>query len=336
MKLALASIGVLVGLAACGVAPDDGPEDACARSAEHASRVETFYVVGHRGAAAREIENTIPSMKRAIADGANAVEVDLSMTKDGVVILWHDWDPDSSVALARQADGEANQHARPRVPPLADPFRRPIDELTFAEVREHFGYMVGDEPAQAEIPTLDELLAWAASEPALGYVLFDVKIPDDRADRADVMIPAVLSAIAARAPSLSYVLLVASETVYERAAPLVPDGAISFDVDPGAAVVDDADCSESSSARALARGSGHASTVIPKGPGAWSAVQTLLGCDLDARDRRAPPVPTKVFVATTDARDEAACFVDMGVDGVLTNDPASLRAVAGERRPVSR
>lgn len=323
----------------CNVVENESPAEDCPRSPEHAARVETFLVVGHRGAAKHEVENTIPSMQRAIADGANAVEIDLSLTKDGVVILWHDWNPDDAIAVTRQSGGEANQHARPRVPPKGDPFRKPIDELTLEEVRAHFGYDVDDQPARVEIPTLDQFLEWAASRSELAYVLFDIKIPEDRADRANEMIPKVRAAVAAKAPGLAYVMLVANAPTYDRASPLVPDDAISFDVDPGVILAEDAECSDSSSARAVQRGRGYASTVAPKGigPEAWSTVKTLVKCDVEARDRATPPVaPKKVFVATINDRDETECLIDMGVDGILADDPASLRAIADRRRGISR
>ncbi|MBU0731349.1 hypothetical protein KKC88_00535 [Patescibacteria group bacterium] len=47
-------------------------------------------VVGHRGAAAYSIENTISSFKKAIALGANEIEFDVQLTKDSVPIIFHD------------------------------------------------------------------------------------------------------------------------------------------------------------------------------------------------------------------------------------------------------
>src|ERR1041384_2142466 len=50
-----------------------------------------FLVIGHRGSAGYEVENTIPSMIRAMdLDSANALEIDLCMTADGAILLWHD------------------------------------------------------------------------------------------------------------------------------------------------------------------------------------------------------------------------------------------------------
>ncbi|MEV5974379.1 glycerophosphodiester phosphodiesterase [Streptomyces sp. NPDC051921] len=47
-------------------------------------------VVAHRGDPYRVRENTLPSVLSAIARGADAVEVDVRLTKDGVPVLLHD------------------------------------------------------------------------------------------------------------------------------------------------------------------------------------------------------------------------------------------------------
>ena len=49
-----------------------------------------FLKIGHRGAKAYEVENTIESFKRAIELGANAVELDVRKTKDGNLAVIHD------------------------------------------------------------------------------------------------------------------------------------------------------------------------------------------------------------------------------------------------------
>ena len=47
---------------------------------------------GHRGARGRCPENTLLSFASALQDGANALEMDVQRTKDGVVIVFHDDD----------------------------------------------------------------------------------------------------------------------------------------------------------------------------------------------------------------------------------------------------
>lgn len=49
-----------------------------------------FYKEGHRGTRGLMPENTIPSMKKAIDDGANVIEVDIQISKDKKVLVAHD------------------------------------------------------------------------------------------------------------------------------------------------------------------------------------------------------------------------------------------------------
>ena len=49
-----------------------------------------FYKEGHRGTRGFMPENTIPSMTRAIEDGANVVELDIQISKDKKVLVAHD------------------------------------------------------------------------------------------------------------------------------------------------------------------------------------------------------------------------------------------------------
>jgi len=51
---------------------------------------DSFFVVAHRGASAYEPENTIRSIRRAFELGADAVEVDARVSKDGHVVIIHD------------------------------------------------------------------------------------------------------------------------------------------------------------------------------------------------------------------------------------------------------
>jgi glycerophosphoryl diester phosphodiesterase len=47
-------------------------------------------VHGHRGARALRPENTIPAFEYAIAQGVDVLELDMGVTKDGVVVISHD------------------------------------------------------------------------------------------------------------------------------------------------------------------------------------------------------------------------------------------------------
>ncbi|MEV7544557.1 glycerophosphodiester phosphodiesterase [Streptomyces sp. NPDC089915] len=52
--------------------------------------MSTLTAVGHRGDPYRVRENTLPSIGSAFARGADAVEVDVRLTRDGVPVLLHD------------------------------------------------------------------------------------------------------------------------------------------------------------------------------------------------------------------------------------------------------
>jgi glycerophosphoryl diester phosphodiesterase len=51
---------------------------------------ELFLKVGHRGARAYEMENTLQSFQRTIELGANAIEMDMRSSKDGKLVIIHD------------------------------------------------------------------------------------------------------------------------------------------------------------------------------------------------------------------------------------------------------
>src|ERR1041384_8836764 len=47
-------------------------------------------IIAHRGASARAPENTIASFELAVAQGAEAIELDVKLSADGHVIVHHD------------------------------------------------------------------------------------------------------------------------------------------------------------------------------------------------------------------------------------------------------
>lgn len=50
------------------------------------------WVLAHRGASAHAPENTLRAFDRAVADGADGVELDVRLSRDGVVVVAHDPD----------------------------------------------------------------------------------------------------------------------------------------------------------------------------------------------------------------------------------------------------
>lgn len=70
-----------------------------------ASLMGSFERVGHRGIPAELPENTLGGFMRALERGADAVELDVHVTKDGVVVVHHDFDvSESPIADTRRED----------------------------------------------------------------------------------------------------------------------------------------------------------------------------------------------------------------------------------------
>jgi glycerophosphoryl diester phosphodiesterase len=69
-----------------------------------ASQAAAFDLQGHRGARGHAPENTLPGFERALAIGVDTLELDVGVTRDGVVVIHHDrrLNPD----LARGPDGQ--------------------------------------------------------------------------------------------------------------------------------------------------------------------------------------------------------------------------------------
>ncbi len=56
------------------------------------SRPERVQVIAHRGASAYRPENTVPAYALAVAQGADMIEIDLHLSRDGEVVIAHDAD----------------------------------------------------------------------------------------------------------------------------------------------------------------------------------------------------------------------------------------------------
>lgn len=312
----------------------------CPGRTEHFANVDTFLVIGHRGAAGLEVENTLPSFQRAIDEGANAIELDFCMTKDGHVVVWHDWSPNDPIALVRESGSEFGSKYRPRFPAIGNEFRRPVHELTLEEFRTHYWYstknLIDKERVPVEIPTFVEFMEWASGQPKLLYVFFDMKLPSDRDYLADEMVGRMDSIIQAFQPNWRGVYITPHQTVWQKIGSILGNVGLSFDVDLGSGLVSEDYCAISSSKYARDRGQGFATTMHPfswtERP--WTTLKALLYCDMLARDRplaegEAPTVE-KVIAATINDEEKMRCLAEFGVDGMMTDNPAMLRNIAVE------
>lgn len=110
-------------------------------------------VAAHRGNVALYPENTMAAYKSAYEIGADMIELDLHMTRDGEIVLIHDSD------LARTADVSGK-----------------IRELTLEEIRRaDVGIKRGEEHRGMRVPTLRELCELAVRENNIMQFNFEFK-----------------------------------------------------------------------------------------------------------------------------------------------------------------
>lgn len=300
---------------------------------------DEFLVVGHRGAPATEPENTLAAYDRALADGANAIETDVCVTKDDRVVVWHDWDPDELVAFARAAGAEFDVAYRPVSPPEGHPMRRPVRELTLAELRAHYGLapMKGDATAPVHLPTLEEVVAWAAAQGArLRCVLVDVKIPAAHRACARLLLDTLDAAVARHRPACRFVLMTPVLEVLQALRDLAPARSRTFDVEIKPGLAPDADDVDprfapySAVRHAVRQGNDHASIGRPRFTlGGWPLYKDTVRRDLGeiALKARHPqhPAPDRLLCWTLNRPRERRWLLRLGVHGILTDFPADLR-----------
>jgi len=277
-----------------------------------------FHVVGHHGAPNLAPENTVRSFEASMAVGANAMEIDVCVTKDDVIVAFHDRDPDSGVALARQAGGEGYAWL-PFVPGVGSLWRRPVSTLTLAELREHYGYRRADagRDESATIPTLAEVLAWAVSEPALRAVYFDLKFDP----RSELLAgPKLVRELwdAWRAEEALQGVELYLLTVHEDMIVALKDERASLGADPLRVVWD----FEEPGALAATIGAPLRDVSTGLTPSfTWSSYKREIARIVDARE---DGKIDSVLAWTFDRESQLAELLYYSVDGIITNDPATL------------
>lgn len=106
---------------------------------------DEFTIIAHRGASAYYPENTLPSFEAAIEMGADMVELDVQLTSDKEVVVFHD------EKISRCTDG-----------------RGKIADYTLAELKKlDAGSWFDKEFKNTTIPTLAEVLAFCKGKIAV-------------------------------------------------------------------------------------------------------------------------------------------------------------------------
>ena len=312
-----------------------------AEAADTATRLAPFDIEAHRGGRALRPENTLPAFANALAMGVDTLELDMAITKDGVVVVSHDrgLNPD----LARAPDGH---YIVARIPYI---------ELTLAEIK---AYDVGQiRPGSAyaaqfpqqlavpgtQIPTLSEVFALVrGSGDERVRLNIETKIdpnhPHESLDPEHFV--GVVLALLRREHFSDRVMIESFDwhtlLFVQKLAPKIPTIYLTRQTGPDATVCADKPSVWTAGYDPPNYGGSVARAVRAAGGKLWSPFYL----DIDARAvAEAHELGVAVIAWTVnDARDMAR-LVDMGVDGIISDRPDVLRTVAaakGVKVPAAR
>lgn len=158
------------------------------------------WLVAHRGGSALAPENTFPAFDRAAALGADALEIDVRLTLDGAVVVFHDEDTErltgepGTIEARKLAEVEALDAAHAFSPNSGASFPlrgRGVKVPTFAATLAHHPTMRLNVDAKTEDPALAEALARdVRAAGALDRVCLG-SFFDAQADRLGKLLPGV-------------------------------------------------------------------------------------------------------------------------------------------------
>ncbi len=162
-------------------------------------------VQGHRGARGLRPENTLPAFEYALEAGVDVLEMDLGVTKDGRLVIYHDQTINTTICSglkpppvpkAPKPAKKTSKKAAPAEPspaPTPAVVEVPLHSLALAEIKKlDCGGLKNprfedQQPiAGTRVPTLDEFFEWIKKHknPAAKTVRFNIEMKSEEAKPA--------------------------------------------------------------------------------------------------------------------------------------------------------
>ena len=296
-------------------------------------RIMPFDIEAHRGGRALRPENTLPAFANALSMGVDTLELDLGVTRDGVVVVSHDrgLNPD----LARGPDGRYVASGIPYI------------ELTLAQVKT---YDVGQiRPASAyaaqfpdqlavpgtRIPTLSEVFALVRRSGDRHVRLnietkIDVNHPHESLDPQRFV--AVVLALLRREHFSNRVMIESFDwrtlLLVQKLAPQIATVYLTRQSGADPSVYTDRASAWTAGYDPPNYGGSVARAVRAAGGRLWSPYYR----DVDVRTiAEAHALGIAVIVWTVNDARDMADLIDSGVDGIISDRPDLLRTVAAAK-----
>ena len=321
-------VASVLGLPAMSALAQNGPGVSAAT--HHAG----FDIEAHRGGRALRPENTLQSFANALSMGVDTLELDMGVTKDGVVVVSHErgLNPD----LARTPDGSY-------VPAPGIPFVK----LTLAEVKKYDVGQIRPGSAYAarfpdqlavpgtRIPTLAEVFALVRRSGDQHVRLnietkIDPNHPDESPDPERFV--ALVLDLLRREAFAGRVMIESFDwrtlRLVQEQAPAIPTVYLTQLQEPDANVYLDRPSPWTAGFDPRKYGRSVPRAVKAAGGKIWSPLFE----DLDRQSiREAHELGLRIVVWTVNRPEDMARLIEMGVDGIISDRPDVLRAVAARK-----
>ncbi len=337
-RLSSRSIGLLVATGVFGALAGLSLLVPAAQEQEAMTPPAGFDLQGHRGTRGLAPENTMPAFERALAIGVTTLEMDMGLTRDGVLVVHHD--PRLNPERTRGPDGEwiSEEEEPPALLALN------YDELARYDIgRARPGSRVAERFSSQQgfdgivIPKLESVIA-RAEELSGGTIRYNVETkltpldaevspgPEAFAEAVITLLREsgvaerssvqsfdwrTLALIQERAPEITTVYLTVEQPWFdtlEKGKPGASPWTAGRDVDSYDASVP--------------------RLIKDAGGSVWSPFYRDLR-EVDLREARR--LGLRVIVWTVNEPDDMASLIELGVDGIITDYPDRLRLVMEEK-----
>lgn len=245
-------------------------------------------IIAHRGASAEAPENTLAAFERALAAGADMIELDVRLSADGVPVVIHD------ETLSRTTNGEGR-----------------VGDLSLEALKElSAGGWFSADFLEEKIPTLAEVYDLVGQRAEI-----NVEIKGEAARTGPASLGAVPDPGALARTIFSSFNPRAIESVRNQSAP----ARLALLTGPASVTNPDGGLPEDPEARVLAR----VARWMPLG---LEGANIHCGLASAGLVRKLHAQCLRVYAYTVDGVSEVRKMAGLGVDGVFANDPAPLLA----------
>jgi glycerophosphoryl diester phosphodiesterase len=283
-------------------------------SAQAGAAVKPRMLVAHRGASAYAPEHTLAAYRLALEQGADFVEQDLAVTKDGALVCLHD------ATLERTTDVESRFPDRSTTDPATGARRWLANDFTLAEIKSlDAGGWFDPKFAGERVPTFEEAVALVRGKAGLFPELKSPAVYRARNVSMERLVARALTALdlvaTARGPRGLILQSFDVETLKTMAG-LLPDVPRVFLLEPEAAKVWLADAAAVRGITSFAGGIGPHKAILDAKPEIvrWAHEARLTVTPYTFRSRATGRFPSV-------AAEMSHFLYTFGVDGLFTDNP---------------